>query len=258
MHCALVVTSGEARATLVVGVAFEFAMRIEKESGLGVSAPTAVGIFLLSVVLLAGLIFGPAGRLDWTAGWLCLAAMVIGFSAVTAHVAMRTPSLIRRRVKVGAGTPLWDRILVSFFQLTFATILVVGGLDAGRYRWTSLPPWLQGVGLILMAAASLLLGWAMGCNPHFEATVRIQRDQGHRVIDSGPYRIVRHPGYVAGIALLVGMALVLGSAWALVPALLGTIAMVVRTLLEDAFLIEHLDGYRAFTARTPFRLIPGV
>jgi len=219
---------------------------------------TAVGLFVLVVLLLAGAIFVPAGRLDWTAGWLCLAIMVIGFSAVTIHVARRTPSLILRRAKAGAGTPWWDLLFVGSFQLAFAAILVVGGLDAGRYRWTSLPIWLQGLGVVLFIAATALLGWAMGENPHFEATVRIQPDQQHRVIESGPYRIVRHPGYVAGVLMLPALALVIDSAWALVPALLGAIGLIARTALEDAFLIDRLDGYRTYAKRTRFRLIPGV
>jgi protein-S-isoprenylcysteine O-methyltransferase Ste14 len=224
-----------------------------------VSVPIAVAAFAaVSALVFAGLIFAPAGRLDWTAGWLCLAVLVIGFSAITAHVAVRTPSLLRRRMKPGSGTPLWDLVLAPFFQLAFVAVLIAGGLDAGRDPAHSLPPWLQGIGLVLVVIAMFLLGWAMGHNPHFEATVRIQRDERHRVIDTGPYRIVRHPGYAGGIPLLFGMALALGSIWALVPSLLGAIALIVRTSLEDAFLIQRLDGYRAFARRTRFRLIPGV
>jgi protein-S-isoprenylcysteine O-methyltransferase Ste14 len=225
---------------------------------LGVGAPIAVGVFILFVAVFAGLIFVPAGRVDWAAGWWCLAVMVIGFSAVTAHVARRTPSLVRRRARPGSGTPWWDLLLVPLFQLAFIAVLITGGLDAGRHPSLALSARLQWAGLGLMALAMLGLGWAMGSNPHFEATVRIQREERHRVIDTGPYRIVRHPGYVAGIPLLFAMALALGSTRALVPALVGAIGLVVRTSLEDRFLIEHLDGYRAFTGRTKFRLIPGI
>jgi protein-S-isoprenylcysteine O-methyltransferase Ste14 len=217
-----------------------------------------VAIFILSVLLLGAMIFIPAGRLDYTEGWICLALMVIGFSAVTAYVAKRTPSLIRRRMKAGAGTPLWDRLFVIAVQFLFVGILVVGGLDAGRYHWSSIPPWLQAAGMMLMIAGMLLLAWAMGQNPHFETTVRIQSDQRHRVIDSGPYRIVRHPGYVAGIVLFIGMALVLNSAWALAPAILSALNLVARTCAEDRFLHENLNGYRAFAKRTRYRLVPGI
>jgi protein-S-isoprenylcysteine O-methyltransferase Ste14 len=217
-----------------------------------------IAIFSISILVLWAMIFVPAGRLDYVSGWICLVVMVIGFSAVTAHVAKRTPSLIRRRMKAGAGTPLWDRVFVINVQVLFAAILIVGGLDAGRYHWTSLPLWLQVSGLVLMVAGMLLVAWAMGQNPHFEATVRIQTDQNHRVIESGPYRIVRHPGYVAGIVLFIGIALVLDSAWALVPAFLLAANIVVRSWAEDRFLQENLKGYREFTNRTRRRLIPGV
>lgn len=225
---------------------------------LGVAAPIAVGVFALFAAVFAGLIFVPAGRVDWGAGWWCFAVMVIGFTAITVHVARRTPSLVRRRARPGAGTPRWDLFFVTLFQLAFVAVLVMGGLDAGRHPSRSLSPWSQWVGLASMAVSILGLGWAMGSNPHFEATVRIQRELGHRVIDTGPYRIVRHPGYVAGIPLLFGMALALGSARAVVPALLGAIGLVIRTALEDRFLIAHLDGYREYARRTRFRLIPNL
>ena len=184
--------------------------------------------------------------------------MAIGFSGVTAYVAKRTPALIRRRMKVGAGTPAWDRAIVYLLQVLFVAILVVGGLDAGRYRWTTLPVWLQATGVAMMIAGMLLLGWAMGQNPHFETTVRIQTDQQHRVIETGPYRIVRHPGYVSGVLVIIGMALVLDSAWALLPALLAAADLIVRTGAEDRFLHDNLDGYRAFAKRTRYRLVPGM
>jgi len=217
-----------------------------------------IAIFILSVLLLGAMIFIPAGRLDYTQGWICLALMVIGFSAVTAYVSNRTPSLIRRRMKAGAGTPVWDRLFVIAVQFLFVGILVAGALDAGRYRWSSLPPWLQAAGMMLMIAGMLLLAWAMGQNPHFETTVRIQSDQHHRVIESGPYRIVRHPGYLAGIVLFFGMALVLNSAWALLPAILSALNLVARTWAEDRFLHQNLNGYRAFAKRTRYRLVPGI
>jgi protein-S-isoprenylcysteine O-methyltransferase Ste14 len=213
---------------------------------------------LFGTLVLGALIFVPAGRLDYTAGWICLGLMVIGFTAVTAHVARRTPSLLRRRMKAGAGTPLWDKVFVSALQLLFVAILVVGALDTGRFGWSALPLWLQVVGVLLMMASLLLLGWAMGQNPHFEATVRIQTDQQHRVVESGPYRIVRHPGYVAAVLLVIGMALVLRSAWALIPATLAALDMIARTAAEDRFLHANLEGYRAFAQRTRYRLLPGV
>jgi protein-S-isoprenylcysteine O-methyltransferase Ste14 len=217
-----------------------------------------VVIFLVSVLIVAALIFIPAGRLDYTPGWICLALIVIGFSALSMYVHSRSPSLLRRRMRAGAGTPSWDRVFVMLVQVFFIAILVVGGLDAGRYHWTDLPSWLEALGIVTMIGGLLLVAWAMGQNPHFETTVRIQTDQQHRVIQSGPYRIVRHPGYVAAILIFIGMGLVLDSAWALVPAGLASVDLIVRTWAEDRFLHQNLEGYRSFAQRTRDRLLPGI
>jgi len=88
--------------------------------------------------------------------------------------------------------------------------------------------------------------------------VRIQTDRGHMVCDSGPYRIVRHPGYAGNILALPGIALALGSVWIIVPAIAALIITVIRTALEDKTLQEELPGYRDYVRRVRYRLIPGV
>ena len=100
--------------------------------------------------------------------------------------------------------------------------------------------------------------WAESVNKFFEPTVRIQTDRGHKVIDTGPYALVRHPGYVAACLLFMGMPLALGSLWALIPAVLSCLLLVVRTILEDRTLREELSGYEEYTQRVRYRLIPGV
>jgi protein-S-isoprenylcysteine O-methyltransferase Ste14 len=88
--------------------------------------------------------------------------------------------------------------------------------------------------------------------------VRLQEDRGHRVIDTGPYSIVRHPGYAGLVLVPLFSGLALGS-WAAVALGLIMSALVVRRVLfEDAFLRQHLEGYVAYTQRVPNRLIPGV
>ena len=102
------------------------------------------------------------------------------------------------------------------------------------------------------------LTWAEAVNKFFEPTVRIQTDRGHRVIDTGPYAIVRHPGYVSGFLVFIGMPLCLGSLWALIPAVLVCLLLVVRTIWEDQTLREELAGYEEYAQRVRYRLIPGV
>jgi protein-S-isoprenylcysteine O-methyltransferase Ste14 len=98
----------------------------------------------------------------------------------------------------------------------------------------------------------------MASNPFFSEGVRIQSDRGHEVAEAGPYRYVRHPGYSGAILSHIGTPLMLGSPWALMAALAAAALFVARTLLEDRFLQKELVGYRAFTGRTRYRLLPRV
>ena len=104
----------------------------------------------------------------------------------------------------------------------------------------------------------MLAHWAMLANPFFEKTVRIQEERGHHVATGGPYRFVRHPGYVAFILMGFALPLGVGSAWALVPAGLNAALIVARTALEDRTLRRELPGYAEYAQRTRYRLLPGV
>ena len=114
------------------------------------------------------------------------------------------------------------------------------------------------LGFALLIIGMVGLTWAESVNKFFEPTVRIQTDRGHKVIDTGPYAIIRHPGYVSGFLLFLGMPLALGSLWALIPAVLMCLLLVLRTIWEDQTLREELAGYEEYAQRVRYRLIPGV
>jgi protein-S-isoprenylcysteine O-methyltransferase Ste14 len=124
--------------------------------------------------------------------------------------------------------------------------------------WSDVPPWVVATGYILLIGGVAITAWAQAVNPFFEPGVRIQTERAQRVITSGPYRVVRHPGYSAAIALFIGIPLALASWWALLPAALATALLVVRTSLEDRLLGAELPGYDAYASRTRYRLLPGV
>jgi protein-S-isoprenylcysteine O-methyltransferase Ste14 len=137
-------------------------------------------------------------------------------------------------------------------------VFVVGALDDGRLGWSKLPWWAVGVGYLLMLAGVWLTTWAEAVNRFFEPTVRLQTDRGQTVVDTGPYATVRHPGYVAGIVMFAGIALALGSLWALIPAGISAAILILRTKWEDQTLQAELPGYPEYAARVRSRLIPGV
>jgi len=114
------------------------------------------------------------------------------------------------------------------------------------------------LGFILISLGYAFGMWAFIENRFFSSTVRIQTDRGHVVCDSGPYRIVRHPGYAGNILPLLGIVLALGSVWTLIPAAVALIISVIRTALEDQTLQEELPGYRDYARRVHYRLIPGI
>ncbi|MGC8640620.1 MAG: methyltransferase family protein [Isosphaeraceae bacterium] len=200
----------------------------------------------------------PAGTWKWPRGWLSLGVMVGSSVLAMIYLSRVNPEIIAARVNRHAGTKRWDKILLAFFFPAVMAIPVVAALDDGRFHWLYVP-WLYCVlGYVLLLAGMAGLTWAESVNRFFEPTVRIQSDRGHNVVDTGPYTLIRHPGYVSACSLFIGLALALGSLWALVPALSACALLVVRTVLEDRMLYRELPGYEEYARRVRYRLVPGV
>ncbi len=222
---------------------------------------------LISIAFIAGIgffaviIFWSAGTIDWLDGWLYL-GIVTAYQFITiVYLAQVNPELIEYRLKfigTSKGTKRWDKIWLALFTPLFLAIYVIAGFDAVRFEWSSMSSWFWIPGLVLFIPTAAFFSWSMGVNPFFEKTVRIQTERGHRVIDTGPYRFVRHPGYVGLFGWCLSTPLCLGSWWAFIPALLSVIALVIRTALEDRTLRNELDGYEEYTYRVHCRLIPGI
>jgi protein-S-isoprenylcysteine O-methyltransferase Ste14 len=203
------------------------------------------------------LLFGSAGRLDWTAAWMFI-ALYAALQVIGLLVVPHSADLLDERTHMRAGIKAWDKPIGLF--LTFGPLLlfVVCGLDQ-RYGWT--PPLeakVQVAGLALCALGQGLVVWALAANRFFSRFVRIQAERGHQVVSSGPYRFVRHPGYVGGMIVMLGSTLALASLWALLLSLPLLLLTIIRTALEDRTLHKELDGYAAYAARVRYRLIPGV
>jgi len=111
---------------------------------------------------------------------------------------------------------------------------------------------------LLVAVGYSIVLWAIASNAFFAPVVRIQTERGHTVVTRGPYRIVRHPGYVGAILFTLAMPLMLASWWSLIPSAAAAILYVIRTALEDRTLQAELSGYTEFTQKTRYRLVPGV
>ncbi len=214
---------------------------------------------ILSPIILGVILFALAGTTDWQWGWVFNIIHFVAWTGMTLILWRVNPEVLNARGKREAGTKTWDLIALGIYGLAWIVMIVVGALDV-RYGWTGpLPAAVYIVGNVLILFGFALTTWPMMVNRNFEVTVRIQSDRGHQVTTDGPYRYVRHPGYVGVIiAFYFGMPLALGSLAMVIPALIGLVTLVIRTALEDRTLQAELPGYVEFTQQTRYRLLPGV
>lgn len=152
----------------------------------------------------------------------------------------------------------WDRVVILAVLGATYVMYALTALDVGRLHLSILPaPWIV-VGVLAYVVASALNQWAMLHNPHFEREVRIQTDRNHAVMTSGPYRYVRHPGYLGSVLGFVSFPLIVGSGIALLGSVFCIAGMVVRTYLEDRMLRQELPGYAEYAQTVRYRLLPYV
>lgn len=201
------------------------------------------------------------GDFGWWQAWIY--SLLIVAAGIGGHIwaEQRHPGLMAERQNIEniQGAKAWDKVLAPLMALSIGfPLVIVAGLDH-RYGWSpEFPLWLILLGFILISLGYAFAVWALAENRFFSSVVRIQTDRGHVVCDSGPYRIVRHPGYAGNILPLLGIVLALGSMWTLIPAAVALIIAVIRTALEDRTLQEELPGYRDYTHRVRYRLIPWI
>jgi protein-S-isoprenylcysteine O-methyltransferase Ste14 len=212
-----------------------------------------------SLLILVFCLFLPAGTWAWYRGWLFLIVLVAASVVIIMYLRRVNPDVIAGRVNRHERPRLWDLVLgLIGFLPTMLAIPIVAAVDDGRFHWSHVPWWGCLAGYALIATGFVGFTWAMAVNKFFEPSVRIQTDRGHKVIDTGPYGIVRHPGYAFGFPLFLGMPLALGSLWALIPAVMLCPLFVARTVLEDRTLQNELPGYRQYAERVRYRLVPGL
>jgi protein-S-isoprenylcysteine O-methyltransferase Ste14 len=217
-----------------------------------------VGLIVAAIVIVfAGFVFMNASRLGWTHGWIYVGIVGATFAINLVCLRLWNPELIRRRMRVSKFSKTWDKVWAVMFGVAMIAIYVVAVMEA-RDRVPSAPgaSWLLGLAIFVPGWALAI--WSMVVNPFFEKTVRIQTEHGHRVIDTGPYVYMRHPGYVGFAGWMLSTPLLLASTRAFVPAIISVVLLVIRTALEDRTLHEELPGYAEYAARVRFRLIPGV
>ena len=219
-------------------------------------ASMLTGILAISILVLLLLLL--AGRIDYWQAWLFgsvnLIIIVLLFAVFSDKI-----GIIRERMRPGSGTKWWDKLFWMIYGPMNLAIIVVAGLDAGRFNWSpDFSGYIYFFAYLIYLSANTIHLSAILVNEFYTSTVRLQDERGQVVIRSGPYRYVRHPGYSGIVLMLFCIALVLGSLWALIPFTIVFALLVIRTLLEDKTLITELPGYAEYARETRFRLIPGI
>ncbi|MFN2144018.1 MAG: methyltransferase family protein [Anaerolineales bacterium] len=211
---------------------------------------------VITTLVQAVLVFLSAGSLTWEWGWWFVGTYFLGILINALLLFSVNPAVIAERAD-SQDMRKWDQIWGSLAFLTLMLVIpILGGLDF-RFSWStgvSRGLHLAGVGLFFIG--NLLFAWAMAYNAKFATVVRVGEEGSHPVAMGGPYRIVRHPGYLGACFQGIGLPLLFGSWWAYIAAAVAIFSVIVRTALEDKTLQEELPGYDKLVAQTRYRLIP--
>lgn len=214
--------------------------------------------FAAWTVFMAALVLWPAGTLAYPGGWAFIALFTAGGLAMILWLASYSPRLLRERM----SAPLqrdqkpWDRVWLMLFMVGFCAWMAFMGWDAARGGFGAVPVWLQLVGGLAIVLNMAGVWWTFRENTFAAPVVKIQ--QGQKVIDTGPYAIVRHPMYASALLLLVGVPLLLGSWFGLAFSALFILGIAWRAVHEERALRAGLEGYDAYAARVPYRFVPFV
>ena len=211
-------------------------------------------IFFFALII--AITFIGAGRIDYWQGWIYNGLNII-FLLLSYFLLPR--ELIEERLKPKKGMKKWDKIYYIVSIPVYFAILIISILDGGRFDWEPrIPIFVVIIGVVVYTIGQIIVLWAKKVNKFFSTVVRIQKDRGQTVCKDGPYRFVRHPGYLGGLLCNIVTPFVLSSFWGLIPTVIAVVLLFIRTYLEDKTLQRELEGYTDYTNETRYRLLPGI
>jgi len=211
---------------------------------------------LIINLIFTAILFVCAGRIDYVQGWVFLSvnivATIMNFLSI-----QKNRDLANERSKLGEGVKSWDKLLLGLSAVIYLIMIIIAGLDSGRFLWTTNFSWMISIsGVAIMMIGQIIFLTARSQNNFFSSVVRIQKERGHVVCDTGLYKTVRHPGYLGMILSLIGIPLITTSIWSIIPTLIAIILLLIRTSLEDKTLKVELDQYIEYSKKTRYKLIP--
>src|SRR5689334_9011720 len=225
-----------------------------------ISTPKLIGA-LFQLLLFPVILFGLAGDLRWTEGWVFSALFLVMCYGTLVYLYFHDPALLKERF----GSPFqetqkrWDKVLLSLFFVEFLVWWAIMPLDARRFGWSpAFPFWAKGGGTLLLILAVYVVFEALKENTFAAPVVKMQKERGQKVISTGLYAIVRHPMYAGAVLLFIAAPLLLGSIYGLLLGLVLIVTIGARSLGEEAMLKAELEGYREYMRKVKWRMIPFV
>lgn len=216
-----------------------------------------IRVISIEFLVMALGLFIPAGTVLWGAGWAFLGLILVTGLPMTFWLLKHEPGLVEERLRFRPEF-FWDRAFVAVTILFTLFWFLLMPLDAVRFHWSHMPFALKAVGVLVLLISLYISFVTMRENPYSSGVVRVQKERGHTVVSTGPYRYVRHPMYTGGCLFFVGTALLLGSWFGVLctPLFAGLLAF--RALREERVLSEELDGYRDYMQKVHYRFLPRV
>lgn len=225
-----------------------------------ISTSKLIGAFFYLLVFPVILLF-LGGDWRWPEGWFYSIVFYVTCSADLLYLHFKDPALLKERF----GSPVqkeqktWDKVLLMLFFIEFLVWFAIMPLDARRFRWSpEFPLWTRITGGLLLVLAMFMVFEALRENTFAAPVVKMQKERGQKVISTGMYAVVRHPMYAGAVLLFISTPLLLGSVYGLLIGLLLIVTIAARSLGEEAMLKQELDGYRDYTKKVKWRIIPFV
>jgi len=211
-------------------------------------------IQVFSVLILQGaILFIAAGTLSWKWAW---AVLLLGLFLLIINLILLPAELIEERGRKKENAKKWDKMLTSIISFPTILMYVFSGLDH-RFNWTGDVNIIINIaGLVFIFFGSMIFTWSMVSNKFFSTLVRMQIDRQHTVVTEGPYKYVRHPGYLGYMVFTLATPIALGAFSGLIFSGIIGLLLIVRTVLEDATLKKELPGYAEYTKNVKYKLIP--
>jgi protein-S-isoprenylcysteine O-methyltransferase Ste14 len=222
--------------------------------------PRVIVQLLLFIVLIPSLPLLISRHWGWWQAWVYALSNILSFIISRVLAARRNPDLIKERARYMQyeNAKTWDKQLAPFLGIGGILMMVVAGLDELLGWSPAYSSLLKILSLLIILAGYALTSYALIENRFFSGMARLQTDRGHQVVSSGPYRWIRHPGYAGVLLTDLATPVFLDSSWAFLPTVFTIIFLVIRTALEDRFLLAELEGYRDYARQVRYRLLPGI